>query len=68
MRTCRSWPNSRRAKAVIVPFRSAIVMFSPIASPSTWWNMISLRVRDLLVAVAHARQDDADRLAGTARA
>ena len=44
MRTCRSGPNIRRANAVIVPFRSAIVTPSPITSPSTWWNWISLRV------------------------
>jgi hypothetical protein len=44
MRTCRSSPNSRRANATIVPFRSAIVTLVPITSPSTCWNWISLRV------------------------
>ena len=31
------------AKAIKVPFRSAMVMSVPTARPSTWWNMISLR-------------------------
>ena len=37
-RTRRSSPNSAFAKASSVPFRSANVMPSSTASPSTWWN------------------------------
>jgi hypothetical protein len=38
-RVSRSGPKIPRASSSSVPFRSASVMSSPTASPSTWWKI-----------------------------